>query len=369
MSALAYQYDQVITLCFSEVDNITRQLLKNHQSILKEYDKEPVFIIVDLTRFTIEDVFETYPNADVDLTSTNLSNTISLFSKIEGNHNIFFYKQSENRFVSILGDISHLHIENLHVRHSIESCGASVKKDSLHFTPKDFHNKNDRETIKQIYKAFEPYIEQSAFGLIEAFPYALSKSKNDILSFNTKDCRVDKDAIIIFEQLEQLGILSILNRQSLQVKMNTRYSHIFKVMGQILEMYLYIVCLESKQFDDVKMSVSIDYNGRYRQGIYDASSEIDLICIRNNQPFYLSCKLSKIHQEDIYEIYTNAHHFGGDYAVSVLAISKQRNKITEYLINKAKELNVLILNKEHLSMLDKSLLPFFIFVKDKKKDD
>ena len=117
-------------------------------------------------------------------------------------------------------------------------------------------------------------------------------------------------------------------------------------------MYCYIVCLESKLFDDVKMSVTIDYNGHFKQGYYDATSEIDLIAIKDNQPIYLSCKLNKIHQEDIYEIYTNATHFGGPSSHSMVAINRDTNKITEYLLNKASELHVHIIEKEKLNQLD-----------------
>lgn len=353
MSALAYPYDTIVTVWLQPYRNTDQYVVAQHINILKEYQLKPHFIHWHYPLDELHTLFTRYPSADIDLTSASLHQSMKLFNAIEGNHNIFYYDHQANAFFTIGGTIEHLSIQNLHIRHSIESCGAAVKPDSLHYSPKDFQSEADRLIIKKIYKILSESIENGAYGLIEAFPYALSKSKNNILYLFDTPQRVErKGALSILRRLENLDILSIYDANQGKIKISPKYAHIFKVMGQFLEMYLYIICVESKIFDDVKMSLRIDFNGLYINDRYEATSEIDLITIKNNHPNYLSCKLSKVHQEDIYEIYTNAHHFGGDQASALLAVSSKARKINAYMNAKAKELDVVILNKEDLEELD-----------------
>lgn len=352
MSALAYHYDRIVTLSFIPMDEIRLDVLAHHQSIFNEYHYYPEMISVDLTKHEIDNVLNSFKDADVDITSNDQHDSMRLLCHCMTYNNVFYYSNRDNCFYAIVGNVNHLKVENLHIRHSIESMGASVKKNSLHYSPKDFHSEESRCIIKQIYRIFAPSIDSGSYGLIEAFPYVLSKSNQRVLNFSKAITPIDKKALKIFNELENLGVCTVCNESKLIIAMNPDYTHIFKVMGQILEMYCYIVCLESKLFDDVKMSVTIDYNGHFKQGYYDATSEIDLIAIKDNQPIYLSCKLNKIHQEDIYEIYTNATHFGGPSSHSMVAINRDTNKITEYLLNKASELHVHIIEKEKLNQLD-----------------
>ena len=353
MSALAYPYDTIVTVWLQPYRHTDQYVVAQHINILKEYQLKPHFIHWHQPLDQLNELMDRYPDADIDLTSATLHQSMRLFTTITGTHNIFYYDHQANAFFSITGTIDHLTVQNLHIRHSIESCGAAVKPDSLHYSPKDFQSENDRAIIKKIYKIFSDSIENGAYGLIEAFPYALSKSKNNILYLFDTPQRVErKGALRILSRLEDLDILSIYDANQGKIKMNPKYAHIFKVMGQILEMYLYIICYESNIFDDVKMSMRIDFNGLYINDRFEATSEIDLITIKNNHPNYLSCKLSKVHQEDIYEIYTNAHHFGGAQASALLAVSSKARKINAYMNAKAKELEVMILNKEDLVELD-----------------
>ena len=355
MSALAYPYDRIVTLSFLEMDAIRNDVIYHQQSILDEYHLHPEFINVDLTKHDLTRILTEFPDADIDITSYDQHDSLRLLTATNDYTNIFYYSNRDNNFFAIKGSVNHLRITNLHIRHSIESMGASVKKNSLHYSPKDFHSEHNRHIIKKIYQIFSPSIDSGSYGLIEAFPYVLAKSNGRLLNFSNALNPIDRKALSIFYQLQDLGVCTVCNEAKMIIAMNLKYSHIFKVMGQLLEMYCYIICLESNVFDDVKMSVTIDYNGHFRQGFYDATSEIDLIAIKNNQPMYLSCKLNKLHQEDIYEIYTNANHFGGCCCHSLVAINKDTNKITEYLLNKATELHVQIIEKQQLNQLDELL--------------
>ena len=353
MSALAYPYDTIITVWMQPYQHTDQYVVAQHIAILKEYQLKPHFIHWHQPLDQLDTLFEKYPHADIDLTSSSLHQSMRLFNAITGLHTIFYYDHQANAFFSIAGEIDHLRIQNLHIRHSIESCGAAVKPDSLHYSPKDFQSEQDRAIIKKIYAIFAEDIENGAFGLIEAFPYALSKAKNNILYLFDTPQRVKRNgALKILRKLEALDILSIYDTNKGKIKLANKYAHIFKVMGQILEMYLYIICVEANFFDDVKMSMRIDFNGLYINDRFEATSEIDLITIKDNHPNYLSCKLSKVHQEDIYEIYTNAHHFGGQQASALLAVSSKAQRINAYMNAKAKELNVMILNKQDLAALD-----------------
>ncbi|MEA4833186.1 MAG: hypothetical protein VB118_11300 [Oscillospiraceae bacterium] len=83
-------------------------------------------------------------------------------------------------------------------------------------------------------------------------------------------------------------------------------------IGIWAEVITYITALQSGFFDDVQMSVKIDWDGE-REDIKfgSAFNEIDNICVKGYIPLFISCKTSEPSIEAINELYLYANHFGG----------------------------------------------------------
>ena len=94
--------------------------------------------------------------------------------------------------------------------------------------------------------------------------------------------------------------------------------------GSILEMYTFL--LESRKADvaDCRVGVHIDWDGIvHNDGSMDVLNEIDVMCIQNNVPTFISCKLGSVDQMALYELETVANRFGGKYAKKVLATAQE----------------------------------------------
>ena len=119
--------------------------------------------------------------------------------------------------------------------------------------------------------------------------------------------------------------------------------------GVWLEMFLYITAAQLGQFDECKMSLLFDWNGRDREA-GNVVNEIDVVLMRGFTPLFISCKTSVPATDDLNEILLYTRRFGGSHARAALATTAAAKQIPLSVKNRAAEMDVLLLAKESLSL-------------------
>jgi len=97
---------------------------------------------------------------------------------------------------------------------------------------------------------------------------------------------------------------------------------LFEKAGNLLEMYAALAAWESGAFHDVRVGVTVDWNGKNEFGrLPDPRNEIDLVLMHRNRIVLASCKNNAPQNDYLYEISTMARHYGGIFAAPVLISS------------------------------------------------
>ncbi len=147
--------------------------------------------------------------------------------------------------------------------------------------------------------------------------------------------------------------LTFLNRQVMEM---------FGVSGSFLENYLYIVLKQSGLFDEVLMSVVIDFSTR-RDNRIQIICEIDALVIRNNHLVFVSCKSNKADTGAINEIKLHSLMFGNALSSACLCTLDDLNVKSPSVYAKAKELEVAIIDQT--SFLRECLVEEFVSIMNK----
>ena len=87
------------------------------------------------------------------------------------------------------------------------------------------------------------------------------------------------------------------------------------IKGTLLEAYTYIQA--SQCFDEVVLGARIDWNDSDHMDLKD--NEIDVVVMHHSQPIFISCKMTDVENEAVYEVNALAKRLGGEYARSMIA--------------------------------------------------
>lgn len=121
--------------------------------------------------------------------------------------------------------------------------------------------------------------------------------------------------------------------------------------GICLELYVYAAALSTGVYDDVQISVVIDWDGILNEGV-NTINEIDVMLIRGIVPVFISCKSGTPNVTALNEIKTLTKQFGGEYARPVLVTMSNVRTGDRYLMQRAKDMGIEIIDREDL-MYDK----------------
>lgn len=142
-----------------------------------------------------------------------------------------------------------------------------------------------------------------------------------------KDLRFDKDYIgFVYE--------NDFARSSLLVK------------GTWLEMYVYILAIQSGHFDEVYMSVTLDWDGK--PDPFNVVNEIDVVMMKENLPIFVSCKMSNPSVEAINELAVYARQFLGPRHRAGLVTLENLDRGYEILKNRMEEMDLFLIDENHL---------------------
>ena len=205
---------------------------------------------------------------------------------------------------------------------------------------------NDPKTVETIYSLFENNIKNYA-ELIN-FMSDLNKKICNARKIGNRTFRLSKEQIAeiqrdsFYNKREDLFTIEDNNI----VFKTPQLVEVVKVSGTMLENYLYLKLTESKQFDDVKMSVVVDFSEDWYD--HPVKCEIDLLAIRNNRLLFISCKSNKVETPALNEIYVHNSMFGNALSVPVICVCEDIDRRYPSIYAKAEELGIYMIDRSNL---------------------
>lgn len=118
-------------------------------------------------------------------------------------------------------------------------------------------------------------------------------------------------------------------------------------IGICLELYVYAAAKSAGIYSDVQISVVIDWDGDLDARI-NTINEIDVMLINGFVPLFVSCKSGTPNVTTLNEIKTLAKQFGGEYARPVLVTMTDLRTKDRYLMQRAADMGVEVIDREEL---------------------
>ena len=116
--------------------------------------------------------------------------------------------------------------------------------------------------------------------------------------------------------------------------------------GVWLELYTCQTALQSGAFDDVQISVVVDWNGIPEEN--NLLNEIDVSLTRGLRPVFISCKIGTLTQAYVNEIYVLCKRFGGYMARPVIVTMTTPRGDSPALMKRAESLGVTIIDRNDI---------------------
>ena len=180
---------------------------------------------------------------------------------------------------------------------------------------------NDPETKETIYQLFENNLNDYS-ALMNYLSY-LNKILVSAKAIGNRSFRLRKEQLVEIRKdkcFQRIGDLFTIEEDRIVFK-TAKLIDVVTVSGTLLENYLYLKLQEANRFDDVKMSVVVDFSDdRYDHPV---KCEIDLMAIHNNRLMFVSCKSNKVETPALNEIYVHNSMFGNSLSVPVICVCEE----------------------------------------------
>ena len=118
-------------------------------------------------------------------------------------------------------------------------------------------------------------------------------------------------------------------------------------VGAVLELYVFLVCLETGVFDDVVLSAVVSWRGRDRKA-EAVTNEIDVMAVRGVQPLFISCKTCEIKTEALNELAILRDRFGGEASRAMIVTSTSASRTNSPMRRRAAELKIEVVDWDDL---------------------
>ena len=146
--------------------------------------------------------------------------------------------------------------------------------------------------------------------------------------------------------LEEIGFLLELRVTPEGVSFRFRDGQIrswLRDVGSVLETYVYKACLDAGIFDDVRLSVIVDWEGENKSD--SVSNELDVMACRGVVPLFISCKTCDVKTEALNELAVLRDRFGGQMARAVIVTAERGSA---RMRSRAAELNIRVVEPSDL---------------------
>lgn len=116
--------------------------------------------------------------------------------------------------------------------------------------------------------------------------------------------------------------------------------------GIWLELFTCQTAMNADFFDDVQISVVVDWNGREEPN--NLINEIDVSATRGLRPLFISCKIGVLTPAYINEIYVLCDRFGGCMAQAAIVTMSTPKRDAPALMKRAESLGVAIIDRDDI---------------------
>ena len=120
-----------------------------------------------------------------------------------------------------------------------------------------------------------------------------------------------------------------------------------RTKGHILELYLYLLAIESEYFDECMIGAEIDWNGIFPE-VDNVQNEIDVVLRKGQSIIFISCKMTDLSVEAINELEVYANHFAGETCLKLIVCSRKINPVYNH---RCQEYGVLVIKQDQISNL------------------
>ncbi|MDO5438807.1 MAG: DUF1887 family CARF protein [Erysipelotrichaceae bacterium] len=299
------------------------------------------FLLLD-EESELEDWFKKYPSAIVDMTGSRYI-LLRLFELANRYHNPIFYFDSEENTVKNYRARKSMHYPYpLLTIEDIVYLGGGIIQKHIHNAP----DLNNKEHCDLICKAVEMNLDE-----YDRFVSYINSVNSMVGKFDGKSVEISEEAVKkiknyeLTRRMRDLKLFTIEGRsfsyRSKEVK------QLFEVVGSWLESYLYIRLKQSELFDDVMMSVVIDFSSR-RKTPYPVTCELDLLALRDNRLIFISCKSNKVDSSALYEVKLHSTLFGNKLSSAAVCTAEELDRRNPSIYTKARELGIAVVDRSQL---------------------
>ncbi len=365
LPATAFTPDTVVYICAERTPDIERQnSIRRYLSRLNPCVNAD-FFIADVKGHkalfdAVERVFSQYPDCAIDFTGGTVPAAVAAERYCALHSAKAFYLDYHKReFVNIHGmeaEVASAKLPAMSIPLLFSLAGACILG-SGHST----EALSDAAQLRRVRSVIRVYLAHtSEWGQLTSYLHAaLGKYGNEdsplylsapVSIAGSHGSRIRANADIL-RKLEAAGAIEGLRIRDGRVRFSF-VDHFMRrclsVTGMWLELLIYIAALDSKLFDDVRMSVEFDWDGIVHGDRRDTRNEIDVLLIRGLTPIFVSCKSGSPEAKDLYEIRYLAERFGGKHACAAIATAQSVSLEERSLLRRAGNMEVAVIESDDL---------------------
>lgn len=315
----------------------------------------------------LEAILEDFPGIVIDITggSEVALVAIGMLAK-EKNIPLMRYDRYERRYRNIFNcPIAEQLISSPHftVQSLLRLAGGEIK-DHGHLSIESLDDSasldifNVWEIFKKNYRSWHKlvsFLQLASKQLPDSSSLSITTSK--IIYSGEKLVNCDTN---LLEELSQIGIIKNFKETAADVSFEYKNSLMHSCLldvGICLELFVFATALKTGEFDDVQISVVVDWDGDLEARI-NTVNEIDVMLVRGQVPVFISCKSGDPGVVALNEIKTLAAKFGGQDGRAVLVTMSDVRNRDPYLYQRAADMGVTIIDYTDLitDRLSKKLL-------------
>ena len=311
---------------------------------------------IDSVRASLKGVLKTYPGAAIDLTggSEVALVAIGMLAK-ECQISLFRYDRDSRSYKNIYlcpmaQDVSaepHLSVR------AILALAGGVMKSHVHVAV-DTLEKDVSDDIFRVWTIYKKH--HNVWSKVVGYLQQISKDLTlDELHISSRQTLYGAERIVasnnqVMEELALAGIIKNYTCDNGKISFDYKNRLMRSCLcdtGVCLELYVYAAALSAGIYDDVQISVVIDWDGNLSASV-NTINEIDVMVTRGIVPMFISCKSGTPNVTALNEIKTLTKQFGGKYARPVLVTMANVRTGDKYLKQRAKDMGIDIIDRDDL---------------------
>ena len=342
--------NNVLPVLSSDIDEVTyvyrhdkdKESFKRNSKVIKKYkDIEIKYVYIkdinDLKTLIDEETI-------IDVSGVSYSNLLLFDYSAKLDNLIIYYNNEEDNIIDYR---KHTIINDKLFKLSIEdiiTLGNGEIMNNLHpLPPEDTSN-----LIIQLVNDEHHYYNK-LINYINKVNKIVSDSNYHLSNYDVR-------SIIEDNQYAYISKYNLFNIENNIFKYKNDYiKSIFEASGTLLEAYTYLTLKNSNKFDEVMMSIRIDFSKKHNHRVL---CELDGLAIKDNKLVFISCKSNKVDNLSLYEICGHNNVFGNNLSKACIVTANDLDNNNEFIYEKALELGAIVIDENNIknnSIVDKIL--------------